>query len=257
MSEIPWGQYAEAYKAIYQKIADVLSKLDNPVDPTVVDIQNRASRLLGIVYGSQNQQLLQRAGSYDLLIQLRHNDVEYDARIIRALTAADVVSAVKSGTWNIDNLLNPHPISNLNLDVALSTRLKKEDLNLDAEKDLQVDVKTMPTVTTVGETKTFKTAKIDHATAGDNAIVAAVAGKRVKVYGIVLVVSAAVNCKWRSAVTDLTGDMNFGGKGEGYAQAVQPPAFLLATAAGEALNLNLSAAVAVDGHVSYWDNDSE
>jgi|GEM_PF-5852069 len=35
-----------------------------------------------------------------------------------------------------------------NLDVPLSTRLKKEDLNLDLDKDLQVDVKTMPPVST-------------------------------------------------------------------------------------------------------------
>jgi len=34
-----------------------------------------------------------------------------------------------------------------NLDVLLSTRLKPGDLNLDVDKDLQVDVKTMPTVT--------------------------------------------------------------------------------------------------------------
>jgi len=27
------------------------------------------------------------------------------------LTAADIVTAIKGGTWNIDNLLNPHPIS--------------------------------------------------------------------------------------------------------------------------------------------------
>jgi len=103
--------------------------------------------------------------------------------------------------------------------------------------------------------KTFKTAKIDHATLGANAIVASVSGKKIKVYAVVLVVSAAVNCKWQSASSDLTGDMNFGGKGEGYAQAVEPPAFLMATNAGEALNLNLSAAVAVDGIVAYWDDD--
>lgn len=51
-----------------------------------------------------------------------------DPRSIRALTSSDVVSAAKSGTWNIDNLLNPHPVSLAsipnppNLDAALSTR---------------------------------------------------------------------------------------------------------------------------------------
>ena len=104
--------------------------------------------------------------------------------------------------------------------------------------------------------KTFKTAKIDHATLSANAIVPTVSGKKIKVYAIVLVVSAAVNCKWQSATNDLSGDMNFGGKGEGYAQAVQPPAFLFATNVGEALNLNLSAGVAVDGIIAYWDDDA-
>lgn len=56
-----------------------------------------------------------------------------DPRAIRALTSSDIVSAIKSGTWNIDNLLNPHPVSLAsipnpsNLDVALSTRLKPAD----------------------------------------------------------------------------------------------------------------------------------
>ena len=58
-----------------------------------------------------------------------------DPRSIRTLTSGDVVSAVKSGTWNIDNLLNPHPVSLAsvpnppNLDVALSTRATGTILN--------------------------------------------------------------------------------------------------------------------------------
>lgn len=52
-------------------------------------------------------------------------------RIITSITKGDYLSAL------------PNPP---NLDVALSTRLKKEDLNLDANKDLQVDVKTAPSI---------------------------------------------------------------------------------------------------------------
>ena len=107
-----------------------------------------------------------------------------------------------------------------------------------------------------GGGKTFKTAKIDHATSGPNEIVAAIEGKRIKVYAVVLVVTAVVNCQWKSATNILSGDMNFGGKGEGYAQAIQPLAFLFATNAGEALILNLSDAVAVDGMIAYWDDDT-
>lgn len=50
------------------------------------------------------------------------------------LTASDVVAAVKSGTWNIDNLLNPHPVSLAsipnpsNLDIALSLLARETTL---------------------------------------------------------------------------------------------------------------------------------
>ena len=57
----------------------------------VSDVSDRAARLLGVIYGSQAQQLLQRAATFDLLIQLRHNGAEVDPRAIRALTSSDVV----------------------------------------------------------------------------------------------------------------------------------------------------------------------
>jgi hypothetical protein len=70
----------------------------------------------------------------------------------------------------------------------------------------------------VTQNRTYKTAKIDHGASGDNTIVSAVAGKKIKVYAVVLVVSNAVNCKWKSGANDISGDMNFNGKGEGYSQ---------------------------------------
>ena len=57
----------------------------------VSDLADRAARLLGVIYGSQAQQLLQRAATFDLLIQLRHAGAEIDPRAIRALTSSDVV----------------------------------------------------------------------------------------------------------------------------------------------------------------------
>jgi len=106
-----------------------------------------------------------------------------------------------------------------------------------------------------GGAKTLKTAKIDHATIGNNVIVSAVSGKKIKVYAIILVATGTVNVKWCSATTDLTGDKNFQAR-EGYVATVNPPALLLQTAVSEALNLNLSAAVAVDGWIAYWDDDA-
>jgi len=105
--------------------------------------------------------------------------------------------------------------------------------------------------------KTFKTAKIDtDGTLGDKVIVAGVSAKRIKVYAGRFVVTAAVNCKWKSGANDISGDENYGSKGEGWADSVQPPAFLMATNVGESLVLNLSSAVAVDGIIAYWDDDA-
>jgi hypothetical protein len=63
---------------------------------------DRAGRLLGLVYGSQGQQLLQRASTYDLQVQLRTAGTEYDARQIRTLTSSDTVS--------VANFANPLPV---------------------------------------------------------------------------------------------------------------------------------------------------
>jgi len=105
-------------------------------------------------------------------------------------------------------------------------------------------------------TKTLKTVKIDHATLGDNTIVAAVAGKIIKVYSGRLVVSDAVNTKWKSGANDITGTEQYSSKGEGWADSVHPPVFLMKTNVGEALILNLSAGVAVGGIIAYWDDDA-
>lgn len=104
-------------------------------------------------------------------------------------------------------------------------------------------------------TKTFKTAPINCGSSGANEIVAAVSGKRIKVYAIVFIATGTVTAKWQSDTADLTGDKSFQAR-EGYAVAVNPPAFLLGTEAGKKLNLYLSAAVAVDGWVAYWDDDA-
>jgi len=64
-----------------------------------------------------------------------------------------------------------------------------------------------------------------------------------------------VSAKWKSgAGTDLTGAQDFQAR-EGYVDKIQPPAFLLDTAVGEALVLNLSGAIGARGWLNYWDDD--
>jgi uncharacterized membrane protein len=65
------------------------------------DVSDRAARLLGVVYGSQGQQLRQTATNFNLQVELATGGTLYDSRQIRALTNADVVSAQQSGTWTV------------------------------------------------------------------------------------------------------------------------------------------------------------
>ena len=95
-------------------------------------------------------------------------------------------------------------------------------------------------------------APISAATLGDNTVVAAKAGKKIQVERFILVSASAVNVKWRSGTTDLTGLMTMGGTG--FFGLVVPgfgSEYWLDTAAGEALVLNLSGAVATGGVVVY------
>ncbi len=100
-------------------VAGSTYSLRRPV--TLADISDRAARLLGVVYGSQAQQLQQRAATFDLLVQLRSAGVEIDPRVIRALTAADIVTVQSITEWG-GTALTGRDISGdfANLDIALS-----------------------------------------------------------------------------------------------------------------------------------------
>jgi hypothetical protein len=69
--------------------------------PTV-DVTDRAARLLGVVYGSQAQQLKQTATNFNLQVELATGGTLYDARQIRALTSADVVTAAQVTAANLN-----------------------------------------------------------------------------------------------------------------------------------------------------------
>lgn len=61
----------------------------------VSDITDRANRLVGIVYGSQSQQIKQTPVYFNSAVELYSGANAYDARQTRALTAADVVTVVQ------------------------------------------------------------------------------------------------------------------------------------------------------------------
>jgi hypothetical protein len=93
-------------------------------------------------------------------------------------------------------------------------------------------------------------AKIDAASAGANAIVAAVSNKKIIPVHYFLVAAAAVTVKWQSGTTDLTGAMSINAAGNGFDPGVVTLGHF-ETARGSALNLNLGSAVQVSGYLTY------
>lgn len=96
-----------------------------------------------------------------------------------------------------------------------------------------------------------KFAIIDHATSGDNTLVAAVAGKKIRVLALFLVAAGAVVARLEGGAggTALTGQMTLAANGT----LVLPfnPLGWFETAASTLLNLELGGAVSADGSLLY------
>lgn len=315
-----------------------------------VDVGDRAARLLGVIYGSQGQQVKQTATNFNLATELYAGATAYDARQIRALTSADVVTANQGGAWSV-GITGSIDVSDraarllgvvygsqaqqlsqkaatfelntydTNLATVLGTvsliasgRLKVDgsgvtqpisaaslplptgaatettlaalagDLGDQADAEaigsgsliaitkrlrtllngglpaalvggrLDVSVGNSPTVTDGGSGKTLKTQSFSLSATGT--VISAVASKRLKIYAIKLNCSAALTVNWRDgATTALEGAQAYAANG-GYTESVQPPAFLLATTAGNSLDLVISGTGTAAGRVTYWDDDT-
>jgi len=98
-------------------------------------------------------------------------------------------------------------------------------------------------------------AKIDTATSGDNTIVTAVPNRKIRVINYTTIASGDVSIRWKSASTAISGAMalatNGGAAPSGTGQSPSGHIGLFETAPGEALILNLSAAIQVSGHLAY------
>lgn len=97
-------------------------------------------------------------------------------------------------------------------------------------------------------------AKVAASLSGDNSVVTGTIGKRIWVLSYVVVAGAAVSAKWKSgAGTDLSGAMPLAANGGISAPPIAPAqGSYFVTALGEDLVLNLSAAINVGGHMSYY-----
>lgn len=101
-----------------------------------------------------------------------------------------------------------------------------------------------------------KYAVINSSSLGDNTVVAAVSGKKIRVVGYSTAAAGTVTVTWKSgASTSISGPMPMVAAGSG--QGVVGSGTYMAewgvmeTGVGQALVLNLSAAVAVGGHLVY------
>lgn len=97
-----------------------------------------------------------------------------------------------------------------------------------------------------------KFAAISASSSGNNTLVAAVAGKKIRVLAYSLSGAGAVNAKFQSGagVTDLSGLKYIAAAGGGVTAQFNPLGWF-ETVSGALLNLNLSGAVAVGGELVY------
>jgi len=97
----------------------------------------------------------------------------------------------------------------------------------------------------------YKYAAIDDAVSGDNTLVAAVASRKIRVLAAFMVSAGTVNARFESgaAGTALTGQMNLIAN-SGFVLPFNPAGWF-ETAVNTLLNLELSAAISVDGSLTY------
>jgi hypothetical protein len=114
-----------------------------------------------------------------------------------------------------------------------------------------VSLDTTDTIYNGSTALTPKFATITASSSGATTIVALVASKKIRVLSMALTANAAVNAKWQSHTTptDKTGLFYLGAQG-GFVLPYNPKGWF-ETVAGEALDINLSGAVAVGGMLSY------
>lgn len=149
---------------------------------------------------------------------------------------------------------------------AIQTAVENLD-NAVSGSELQVDVLTMPVNARTTDSMaaalqtdaimsgltalTPKFAIIDAASSGDNTLVAAVASRKLRVLALVLVAAGTVNVRFESGAggTALSGQLNLVAN-TGFSLGFNPVGWF-ETASNTLLNLELSAAISVDGMLVY------
>lgn len=251
----------------------------NPVPISIVNSQGVAVDWVDSPYlgdarsaaGDQGMSLL--AVRKDTAASLVANDDSYTALIVDALNRLHVNvgnTVAVSGSVSVGNFPETQPVSGtVSITGAVMTAA---NLNVDGAavaSDNPVPVTSVGALpagsNTIGAVisqlatgvvydgstgLTPKFAAISASAAGENLVVAAVAGKKIRVLKYTIVTSGAVAAKFRtSSGADLTGAMALAANsGVGGAFC---PVGLLETAVGDALTLNLSTGAGIAGHLTY------
>ena len=86
-------------------------------------------------------------------------------------------------------------------------------------------------------------------------VVAAVSGKRIRVVGVIVTNKGGslATVKFQTATTDITAAHGLAASGGGYTRNKAWPEWVMQTAVGEALNINLAGNGAVGCDVEYWE----
>ena len=159
----------------------------------------------------------------------------------RGLVTEDNSSAIKTAVEILDNI-----VSGSEAQVDVLTQPARDRLTDNVGAALQTDIILNDTTAL-----TPKFAVIDAATSGDNTLIAAVAGKKIRVLAGLLVAAGTVTVRFESgaAGTALTGQMSLVAN-TGF-QIPFVPVGNFETAVTTLLNLELSAAISVDGWLVY------
>jgi len=183
----------------------------------------------------------------DVLTSALPSGATTEATLAAIQTAVELIDNFISGSEGQVDIVASLPAGTNNIgDVDVLTQPARDRLTDNVGAALQTDA-IMNDTTAL----TPKFAIIDAATSGDNTLVAAVAGAKIRVLAYVLVASAAVTVRFEDGAggTALSGQMQLAANGG----AVAPfsPVGWFETTANTLLNLELSGAISVDGHLIY------
>ena len=154
-----------------------------------------------------------------------------------------------SGEVEITNTPLPVSVSNTPLPVSVSDT----PLPVSQSGTWNVGISNQPISVTVTNTLTVRYgsvlfAQINATSSGETQVVPAVSNRRIVVVAFAVIANSAVNIRFRSGTTDITGSMRLV-EGGGIAHAYD--AGLFQTAVNQPLIINLSANATVGGYVVY------